>query len=418
MTRFAFIDRQKALYDVTVLCRLLKVSRSGFYAWVVRALSARAVADGVLTEQIRTAFDDNRKVYGSPRIHAELVDAGVHVGRKRVARLMKAADIVGCHRRKRSFAISTQNPKAEAAPDLVDRKFVATCPNQLWVADVTYVPTAQGWLYLACVTDVFSRLVLGWSMASHRKTDLVVDAVTMAVHRRGGHVPGVIHHSDRGGRVHLARPRARAAPARGAGQHGVGGGLLRQRAGRKRVRHARVRAVRSAARRPVHQPARGQARRLRLPRDVLQPTPPAQLAGHVPGSVRGRLLRARGRARRGRGVTANPWRDDSVTTSRTCQSCQSCQQPIEQFRGRQRFCSAACRQRAYRNRQPHPDELLATLPSRPPRGVGVYQCPDCDTRYVGQQRCADCNVFCHRIGIGGTCPSCDEPVTIDELLPA
>ncbi len=199
MTRFAFIDREKALYDITVLCSLLKVSRSGFYAWTRRPPSARAVADGVLTEQIRTAFDGNRKVYGSPRIHAELADAGVHVGRKRIARLMKAADIVGCHRRKRSFSITNQNPKAEAAPDLVDRKFVATCPNQLWVADVTYVPTVQGWLYLACVTDVFSRLVLGWSMASHRKTDLVVDAVTMAVHRRGGHVPGVIHHSDRGG---------------------------------------------------------------------------------------------------------------------------------------------------------------------------------------------------------------------------
>ncbi len=199
MTRFAFIDREKALYDLTVLCRLLKVSRSGFYAWLRRPLSARAIADQVLTEQIRDAFDDNRQVYGSPRIHAELADAGVRVGKKRVARLMRKAEIVGCHRRKRSFSITKQNPKAEAAPDLVDRKFIATRPNQLWVADVTYVPTVEGWLYLACVTDVFSRLIVGWSMASHRKTDLVVDAVTMAVVRRGGHVPGVIHHSDRGG---------------------------------------------------------------------------------------------------------------------------------------------------------------------------------------------------------------------------
>jgi len=199
VTRFAFIDREKALYDLTVLCRLLKVSRSGFYAWLRRPLSARAIADQVLTEQIRAAYDDNRQVYGSPRIHAELADAGVRVGKKRVARLMRKAEIVGCHRRKRSFSITKQNPKAEAAPDLVDRKFIATRPNQLWVADVTYVPTVEGWLYLACVTDVFSRLIVGWSMASHRKTDLVVDAVTMAVVRRGGHVPGVIHHSDRGG---------------------------------------------------------------------------------------------------------------------------------------------------------------------------------------------------------------------------
>lgn len=199
MTRFAFVDREKAFHDIAVLCRLLRVSRSGFYAWVARPPSAREVADGVLTAQIQDAFDANRKVYGAPRIHAELADADVHVGRKRVARLMRAAGIVGCHRRKHKLGITKQNPDAAAAPDLVDRKFTATAPNQLWVADVTYVPTVQGWLYLACVTDVYSRMILGWSMASHRKTDLVVDAVTMAVHRRGGRVPGVIHHSDRGG---------------------------------------------------------------------------------------------------------------------------------------------------------------------------------------------------------------------------
>lgn len=199
MTRFAFIDQEKAHHDVTALCRLLRVSRSGFYAWLGRPASPRQLADEVLTQQIRKAFEDNRQVYGAPRVHAELTDAGVHVGRKRVARLMRAAQIVGCHRRKRSFSITRQDPTAQVAPDRVDRKFFASAPNQLWVADVTYVPTVQGWLYLACVTDVFSRLVIGWSMASHRKTDLVVDAVTMAVHRRGGRVPGVIHHSDRGG---------------------------------------------------------------------------------------------------------------------------------------------------------------------------------------------------------------------------
>ena len=199
MTRFAFIDSERAHYEVSVLCRLLKVSRSGFYAWLTRPKSPRALADEVLTEQIRAAYNSNRKLYGAPRVHAELADAGVHVGRKRVARLMRDAQLVGCHRRKRSFSITTQDPKGDIAPDRVDRQFVATKPNQLWVADVTYVPTVQGWLYLACVTDVFSRLVIGWSMASSRKTDLVVDAVSMAVHRRGGRVPGVIHHSDRGG---------------------------------------------------------------------------------------------------------------------------------------------------------------------------------------------------------------------------
>ena len=200
MTRFAFVDEEKALYAVVVLCRLLKVSTSGYYAWLARSPSAREVADGVLTAQIQTAFDDNRMVYGAPRIHAELADADVHVGRKRIARLMRQAGIVGCHRRKHRVGTTKQNPNAIVAPpDRVDRKFTATAPNQLWVADVTYVPTTQGWLYLACVTDVFSRMILGWSMASHRKTNLVVDAVTMAVHRRGGKVPGVVHHSDRGG---------------------------------------------------------------------------------------------------------------------------------------------------------------------------------------------------------------------------
>jgi putative transposase len=206
VTRFAFIDREKAFDDVTVLCKLLKVSRSGFYGWLSRPKSDRALADEVLTEQIREAFNANRKVYGSPRIHTELADAGVHVGRKRVARLMREADIVGCHRRKRSYSITKQDPKAEAAPDLVDRKFVATKPNQLWVADVTYVPTVQGWLYLACVTDVFSRMVLGWSMASHRKTDLVVDAAAMAVQRRDRACPGRDSPQRPRRGIHLARP--------------------------------------------------------------------------------------------------------------------------------------------------------------------------------------------------------------------
>ena len=145
MTRFAFVDAQKATYDVAVLCRLLKVSRSGYYAWVARPPSARAVADGVLTIQIRDAFDTNRKVYGAPRIHAELSDADVHVGRKRVARLMRAAGIVGCHRRKRSFSITSQNPEADVAPDLVDRDFTATAPNQLWATDLTFVATWAAW---------------------------------------------------------------------------------------------------------------------------------------------------------------------------------------------------------------------------------------------------------------------------------
>ncbi len=289
MTRFAFIDREKAYHDVAALCRLLKVSRSGFYAWLARPPSPRALADEVLTVQIRTVFDENRRVYGAPRIHAELAEAGVRVGRKRVARLMRAAGIVGCHRRKRSFSITRSDPRAEAAPDRVDRKFVATAPNQLWVADVTYVPTVQGWLYLACVTDVFSRMVIGWSMAAHRRTDLVVDAVAMAVHRRGGHVRGVIHHSDRGGEY------SSHALERELRRHGT---LASMGSVADCFDNALTESVFATLEcelvdlQPAgafRHPTRGQARRPRLPRDVLQPAPaPLGSRPDRPGDVRSR----------------------------------------------------------------------------------------------------------------------------------
>lgn len=198
MSRFRFVDRERANYPVSLLCKLLKVSRSGFYAWRSRPPSARQVADEVLTEQIRGFHAASRKTYGAPRIHADLRDAGIRVGRKRVARLMRQAGLEGVHRR--GWRQTTRrDPDARPAPDLLDRDFTATGPDQKWVADVTYVPTVQGWLYLAIVLDVFSRRVVGWSMDTHRKTQLVVDAMLMAVANRGGRVAGVIHHSDQGG---------------------------------------------------------------------------------------------------------------------------------------------------------------------------------------------------------------------------
>ena len=199
MSRFAFVDRERASYPVNLLCSLLKVSRSGYYAWLTRPASPQALADAVLSEQISGFYQASRRTYGSPRIHDDLTDAGVHVGRKRVARLMRAAGLQGVHRRAWRKSGTEQNPAAVPAPDLLDRDFTATGPDQKWVADVTYVPTVQGWLYLATVLDAFSRRIVGWSMDSHRKTQLVCDAVTMAVANRGGHVAGVIHHSDRGG---------------------------------------------------------------------------------------------------------------------------------------------------------------------------------------------------------------------------
>lgn len=199
MTRFQFVDQERASYPVNLLCRLLKVSRSGYYAWRRRPASARRLADEVLGEQIRSFHRASRRTYGAPRIHADLIDAGVRVGRKRVARIMRENGLEGVHRRGWRHGTTQRDPNARPAPDLLDRDFTATAPDQKWVADVTYVPTVQGWLYLAIVLDAFSRRVVGWSMDTHRKTQLVVDAVTMAVANRGGRVAGVIHHSDQGG---------------------------------------------------------------------------------------------------------------------------------------------------------------------------------------------------------------------------
>ena len=232
MTRYAFVEREKASYDIRMLCRLLRVSRSGYYAWAKgRAPSKRAVADEVLAEQIRTVHERSRRTYGAPRVHAELAEDGIRVGRKRVARLMRGQGMAGVSRRCWRLGCTRRDPAATPAPDLVSRQFVADRPDELWVADVTYVPTLAGWLYLAVVLDVYSRRVVGWSMSGNRKTQLVVDAVTMAVVRRGGDVAGVIHHSDQGGEggfnrwsQHLVRLEvfdgASAAGGRSCGQAG------------------------------------------------------------------------------------------------------------------------------------------------------------------------------------------------------
>jgi putative transposase len=176
---------------------VLGVSPSGYWAWRKREPSARARADAQLTGQIRTIHQVSRGTYGVPRVHAELAASGTPCGHKRVARLMRQAGLAGCHRR-RPFHTTQRDPQADPAPDLVQRRFTATVPNRLWIADITYVPTArEGCLYLAVILDVFSRRVVGWSMADHPRTELVIGALEMAVwNRRPG--DGVIHHSDHG----------------------------------------------------------------------------------------------------------------------------------------------------------------------------------------------------------------------------
>ena len=188
------MSENQACYPVAVMCRVLGVSPSGFYAWTKRPLSACAARDAALTETIRVAHAASKGTYGAPRLHIDLAEAGIHVGRKRVARLMRNAGLAGVSRRRRT--VTTVRDGARQAPDLVDRDFTAERPNALWVADITYVPTWAGFLYLAVVLDAFSRRIVGWSMATSLQTQLVLDALNMAIGQR--RPSDVIHHSDQG----------------------------------------------------------------------------------------------------------------------------------------------------------------------------------------------------------------------------
>jgi len=186
----------QAIFPVAVMARVLGVSVSGFYAWRCRPPSAPAIADTALLKQIRTVHASSRETYGAPRVQAALKAGGEKHGRKRIARLMRAAGLVGASRRRSGVTTTRRDKEARPAPDLVDRNFVAARPNQLWVADITFVPTASGFLYLAVVLDAWSRKVVGWSMANHLRTELVLDALEMAIGQR--RPDGVIHHSDQG----------------------------------------------------------------------------------------------------------------------------------------------------------------------------------------------------------------------------
>jgi putative transposase len=189
------VRANQASYPVTTLCRVLGVSSSGYYAWRKRAPSKRARANAALKSQIREIHEDSRGTYGSPRIHAELAAEGERVGRNRVARLMREAGLEGASRR-RGTRTTRRDRDARPAPDLVERDFVAAGPDRLWVADITYVPTWAGFLYLAVVLDAWSRRVVGWSMATHLRTELVLEALNMALWQR--RPEAVVHHSDQG----------------------------------------------------------------------------------------------------------------------------------------------------------------------------------------------------------------------------
>ena len=197
MSIYRFIDAEKASFPVSMLCRVLKVSRSGYHAWKDRPLSKRARENAALTERIREIHHRSRETYGYPRVHAELRAVGIHCNRKRVARLMRKDGLRGCMRGLRRKHTTRQDPLAIPAPDLVGRNFCVPAPNRLWTADITYLPTDEGFVYLAFILDVYSRKVVGWSMASHLRSELVAAALEMAIHRRNPSA-GLIHHSDRG----------------------------------------------------------------------------------------------------------------------------------------------------------------------------------------------------------------------------
>jgi len=190
------MSANQACFPIAPMARVLGVSKAGYYAWLRRPPSAHAVADTALLKRVRTVHASSRQTYGAPRVHADLRAQGERHGRKRIARLMRDAGLVGACHRQGGPTTTRRDKEARPAPDLVDRNFTASGPNQLWIADITYIPTATGFLYLAVVLDVWSRKVVGWSMANHLRAELVLDALEMAVGQR--RPKDVVHHSDQG----------------------------------------------------------------------------------------------------------------------------------------------------------------------------------------------------------------------------
>ena len=200
MNTYRFIADQAAQHSVRLLCRVLDVSRSGYFAWRNRPPAARARADHALTEQIRQIHAHSRQTYGSPRVRAALRERGEAVGRRRVARLMRRAGLRGVHGQRRRIRTTVADPRATPVLDRVGRAFAPAAiggPDRLWFADISYIPTREGWLYLAIILDGFSRRVVGWAMADHLQTELVLAALRLALQRRRP-AAGLIHHSDRG----------------------------------------------------------------------------------------------------------------------------------------------------------------------------------------------------------------------------
>lgn len=218
--RFRFIATEKACFPVRVLCRTLQVSRAGFYAWQGRPPAPRARADERLAVEIAAIHAASRRCYGSPRIHAELAERGHRLSRKRVARLMRTRGLAA--RRRRRFRVTTHSQHPfPLAPNLLARQFERATPDRAWVTDITYLPTGEGWLYLAVIVDLCSRYAVGWAMNERITDDLTLSALGMALERRRP-PPGLLHHSDRGSQY------ASAEYQRVLAEHGIVGSMSRR----------------------------------------------------------------------------------------------------------------------------------------------------------------------------------------------
>lgn len=198
--RYGLVQGERGVLSVERACRLLKVSASGYYAWQQRQTYPQRVSDErALVAQISTVFEESRRTYGSPRVTAALRHQGIACNRKRVARLMRKQGLVAKYRRRRRVKTTDSRHGLPVAPNRLNRDFNAERPNEKWVADITYIDTTEGWLYLALVLDVFSRKIVGWAMEAHRETGLVEQALRMALRQRQPAQGELLHHSDRGG---------------------------------------------------------------------------------------------------------------------------------------------------------------------------------------------------------------------------
>ena len=195
--KYEFVTAHENEFGIARMCRVLGIGRSGYYAWRARSTSQRAQANEILVAQIKEAHRISRETYGSPRVHAALRRKGIHCGRKRVARLMRLHGTTARNRKKRQPVTTQRESSAMPAPDLLKQDFSSPAPNQKWVSDITYIDTAEGWLYLAAVLDLFSRKVVGWAMSDRMDAALVEEAFQMAVFRCHPGT-GLLHHSDQG----------------------------------------------------------------------------------------------------------------------------------------------------------------------------------------------------------------------------